>query len=576
MKQSFHLNLEIIFLLLLVSFVLFAGCQPKSVTTDAGGWDSFVDEFIESYFIAHPDVAVDAGRHEFDGKLPDWSPAAFAREGERLRVQRKRALQFDPAALSENQRFERDYLVSRVNRDLFWLESAGWPYKNPQFYANSLDPNVYVSRAYAPTAERMRAYVAYARAIPNAAEQIRKNFRIPLSHAYIDIGKILFGGLASYYAKDVPGVFTSVVDAELQAEFQKANEAAVGAMKGLEQWLDQHRATTTESFSLGADLFSGMLRETEGVEVSIDLLEKMGREDLDRNLAALRKACQDYAPGKSIPECVARVESAKPEGGTLEVAHHQLNDLKAFVIARDLVTIPGTEEARVAEAPPYKRWNFAFIDIPGSYEKALPSVYYVAPPDPGWSKAERDAYIPGKAKLLFTSVHEVWPGHFLQFLHSNRCRSKFGRVFSASTAFTEGWAHYAEELVWEAGLNHGDPQTHIGQLLNALMRNARYLSAIGLHTKGMTLEESQRMFREVAYQDPVTARQQAARGAFDPAYLNYTLGKLMIRKLREDWTASRGGRNAWHEFHDTFLSYGKPPIPLIRAAMLGASAGPAF
>ncbi len=150
--------------------------------------------------------------------------------------------------------------------------------------------------------------------------------------------------------------------------------------------------------------------------------------------------------------------------------------------------------------------------------------------------------------------------------------SIFGRVF-VGYAFAEGWAHYTEEMMWEAGLGNGDPETHIGQLMNALLRNARYLSAIGLHTKGMTVAQSERLFRE-AYQDAGTARQQAARGTYDPAYLNYTLGKLMIRKLREDWTKDRGGKTAWHDFHDRFLSYGGPPIPLVRQAMVGG--GPAL
>jgi uncharacterized protein (DUF885 family) len=165
------------------------------------------------------------------------------------------------------------------------------------------------------------------------------------------------------------------------------------------------------------------------------------------------------------------------------------------------------------------------------------------------------------------------PGHFLQFLHANRSGSKLGQVFG-DYAFQEGWAHYTEELVWDAGWGSGNPETHIGQLTEALLRDVRFLSAIGLHTKHMTVEQSEQMFRQSAFQDPGNARQQAARGTFDPAYLNYTLGKLMIRKLRDDWTASRGGRNAWLQFHDQFLSYGAPPIPLVRAAMLGASAGP--
>jgi uncharacterized protein (DUF885 family) len=183
----------------------------------------------------------------------------------------------------------------------------------------------------------------------------------------------------------------------------------------------------------------------------------------------------------------------------------------------------------------------------------------------------QDGYIPGEKDLLFTSVHEVWPGHFLNFLHSNRSRFTFGKVF-VGYAFAEGWAHYTEELMWEAGLGQGDAETHIGQLSNALLRDCRLLSAIGLHTRGMTQEESRRLFVEQCYQDEGNARQQAARGTYDPAYLNYTMGKLMIRRLRDDWTASRGGRPAWKAFHDQFLSYGGPPIPLVREQMMGTRA----
>jgi uncharacterized protein (DUF885 family) len=165
------------------------------------------------------------------------------------------------------------------------------------------------------------------------------------------------------------------------------------------------------------------------------------------------------------------------------------------------------------------------------------------------------------------------PGHFAQFLHANRVPSRFGQVF-VGYAFAEGWAHYAEEMTWDAGLGAKDPETHVGQLTEALLRNVRFLSAIGLHTRRMSVAESEKMFRESAFADEGDARQQAARGTFDPAYLNYTMGKLMIRKLRDDWTATRGGRSAWREFHDQFLGFGGPPIPFVRKAMLGASAGP--
>jgi hypothetical protein len=265
----------------------------------------------------------------------------------------------------------------------------------------------------------------------------------------------------------------------------------------------------------------------------------------------------------------------KPKGGAVEGARAQLKGLRQFIKDKDLVTVPGSEQALVAEAPPYQRWNFAYIDIAGPYDKGMPSVYNIAPPDPKWPLAEQLAYTPGEAGLLFTSVHEVWPGHFLQFLHANRSPSQFGKVF-VGYAFAEGWAHYVEEMMWDAGLGQGSAEVHVGQLLNALLRNARFVCAIGMHTQNMTVAECEKLFLEQAYTDPGSARQQADRGTFDPAYLNYTMGKLMIRKLRDDWTASHPGPNSLKAFHDAFLAYGGPPIPLVRAQMLGQAGGGLF
>jgi hypothetical protein len=582
--MNFKMKTSITFVLSMA--LLLTGCQqaatpsqqsqPQASQPSASqAWDAYVNEFINSYFVSHPHIAVVAGRHEFDGKLPDWSPEGIAKEGQRLRSERERARGFADSTLDERQRFERDYLISVVEGELFWLESAEQPFRNPQFYGGALDPNVYVSREYAPLDARLRAFTNYAKNVPAAARQIRANLRTPMARTYVQIGRITFGGLASYFEKDVPTVFASVTDPQLRSEFRAANLSAIGAMKELDAWFATLESSATNDFALGAEKFREMLRATERVETPLEQLEAAGRRDLDRNVSALREACAVFAPGKTIQECIEREKSNKPEGGSVEGARRQLGELKTFLVEKNLVTIPGPEQANVAESPPYQRWNFAYIDIPGPFEKNLPSIYYVAPPDPAWSAKEQAEYIPGKADLLFTSVHEVWPGHFLQFLHANRAPSKFGQVF-VGYAFAEGWAHYTEEMMWEAGLGGGDQETHVGQLLNALLRNVRYLSAIGMHTGKMTVEDSEKMFREEGFQDAGTARQQAARGTFDPAYLNYTMGKLMIMKLREDWTASRGGRAAWKEFHDKFLTYGGPPVPLVRAAMLGKDAGSPF
>jgi Bacterial protein of unknown function (DUF885) len=555
-------------------FLLLTVCSPRSPSSAAGpDWNKFVSGFVESYFAANPLFAVYQGRHDFDGKFPDWSDAGLKSWGARLHQLHDSAVAFPIDSSNAKNRLEREYVVAVINRDLFWVERANWPHRNPAWYADQIDPNVYLTRPYASLEKRMQAYTRWAGALPGALSQIRANLRTPMPKAYAEIGHGRFGGLASYLGHDVPIAFDSVQDTTTRREFTVANTAAAKALRETDAWFSQQRAGGTSEYAMGSGLFSEMLRATEMVEVPLDTLESLGRADLERNLASLKQACKQLLPGRSIQACVAKVNAHKPSGGAVVAARAQLDTLEAFVRNNDIVSVPGTERALVHEAPPYQRFNFAYIDIPGPYEQNIPSIYYIAPPDPAWPRAEQEAYVPGWSNLLFTSVHEVWPGHFLNFLHANRSSSKFGQVF-VGYAFAEGWAHYAEEMMWEAGLGNQDPEVHVGQLLNALLRNVRFLSAIGMHTKGMTVEQSERMFREQAYQDPGNARQQAARGTYDPAYLNYTLGKLMIRKLRADWTATRGGRSAWHKFHDEFLSYGGPPIPLVRRAMIGS--GPAL
>lgn len=549
--------------------------QCIDVSAVAGSWDRFVESFLCSYFQAHPTFAAGAGRHELDGRLPDWSPEGIASDMARLREDRIRVEAFDPETLDDRRAFEREALLSVIDSDLFWFAEAEWPWTNPMFYAGALDPSLYLTREYAPLAQRLCAYIDYARAVPRAAEQVRANLRTPMPRTFAELGETSFGGLAGYYEKDVPEIFASVSDPDLQRELREANAAAIEAMRKLGAWFREQIPPAGKDggeFRLGTPLFERMLRQTEHVNVSVRELEAAGRRELERNLAALRDACAAYAPGLSVTECLERVQAEKPEGGPVAAARRQIVGLRRFLEERELVSIPGTEEARVEPAPPYQRWNSAYIDIPGPYDRHLPSIYYITPPDPVWTPEEQVAYIPGEADLLFITIHEVWPGHFLQFLHSNRVESVIGRLF-VGYGFAEGWAHYSEELMWEVGFGDGDPRVRIGQLQNALLRNVRYLVALGLHTGDLTLEEAERMFREHAFQDPASARQQAARGTFDPGYLNYTLGKLMVRKLRDDWTASRGGRKAWREFHDQFLSYGGPPIPLVRKAMLPGEAG---
>ena len=532
-------------------------------------WDAYVEQFLTDYFNANPPFAVNQGRHEFDGKLPDWTSEGLSKEIARLKSEREKAAAFKDTELDQRQRFERDYLISQIDSDVFWRETADQPHNNPYWYSGPLDPDTYVSREYAPLETRIKAYTAYAKNVPAALDQIKAALKLPLAKNLARIGSQTIGGLADFYEKDVVKVFEPVKDEHLQKDFQEANTTAAKAVREFKTWIDEQEKQGNDNFALGPEKFKQMLKQTEGVDIDLAALEKIAQADLDRNLAAFKAECDKYAPGMSITQCNDKANAKKAQGTIVEAATNQLTELRKFIQDNDIVSVPGTEECKVDIAPPYKAWNFAYINIPGPYESGLPSIYYVSPPDPSWPKEKQEAYIPGEGSLLFTSVHEGYPGHFLQFLHANRAKSKFGQVF-VGYAFAEGWAHYTEEMMYDAGLGKDDPALHLGQLQEALLRNVRFVSAIGLHTKGMTVEESKKMFVEQGLQDEGNAEQQANRGTFDPAYLNYTMGKLMIKRLREDWTASRGGRSAWKQFHDAFLTYGGPPIPLVRKAMMGA------
>jgi hypothetical protein len=567
-----------------LGFVL-SGCQraapPQAAAPaapdPAAQWAAQRDGFIEDYLRANPYFAVQAGRHEFDGQMADLSADGIAHEIERLHAVHNIISAVDPASLPSAQRFERDYVLRVIDNDLFWQEKARSPFTNPYWYIQAIDPDVYLSRNYAPLGERMKAYIAYARSIPKIAADIRTNLAGPLPKSFVELAIAGFGGYAEFYKNDVPMVFAAVKDADLQKQLADADADAAQAMSALGNYFVAKRGAATDKFAIGKELFAAMLADTERVTVPLEQIEATGRVDLERNTAALRAECDRYLPKGTLRACVGRMEANKPADGAVAAARADLQRLRDFVVANHVASIPNNDEVLVAEAPPYNRGNFAFIQTPGPYDHGIAAIFNIAPPDPKWTPAERAAYVPGNARLMFTSAHEVWPGHFLQFLHSNSNPSKLEGLW-VGYAFAEGWAHYGEEMIIEMGFAADDAELHIAQIKDALLRDVRLLSAIGLHTHGMTQAESERMFLDKAFSDQGNARQQAARGTYDPEYLKYTLGKLMIRKLRTDWVARQlAGKTAtpdeerqlWHDFHDKLLSYGGPAIPRLRAEMLG-------
>ena len=555
--------------------VTIAGCggeapeEEEPVAVAETDWEQFTDEFVEDLFAAMPTRGVWAGRHEFDGRLHDVTPRAIRQRGDMLREYARRAdEEFPGEALSPDQELERQHLVSAIEGMLFGVEVAESHLRNPAWYAGALSPSVYVSREYAPKDERLAALTAHLEKIPAYLEQMRGTLQPPFPRPFVRTALVNFGGLASHLQDDAPGLFADVENDDLKAAFAVALERAVAALRDVETWLELRLEDATGDFALGEERYRELLWRRYRIDLDWKTLKNVAQADLARNLELLRTTCKLVDPEITIADCAARVRDDKPEQGAVARANEQLPELREFLIQADIIGIPSEETAFVAEAPAYRRTNSAYIEIPGVYEQGLPAIYYIAGPDPEWPPEVQRQYVPGEADLLNTSVHEVWPGHFLHSLYVKRSSNRMGKLLW-NGMLSEGWAHYTEELMQEAGLGEGQPLLRVGQILDALMRDVRFLSSIGLHVEGMSVETSQRMFAELAYLDPGNAQQQALRGTYDPGYFVYTLGKLIIRKMREDWTAERGGRAAWKEFHERLLSYGSAPLPVLREAMMG-------
>ena len=553
---------------------LILGCdsqapEEESAAVATSAWQQFTDSFIERHFAAAPTRAVWAGMHEYDGQLQDVTAGTIRERAEMLREFARRARdEFSAETLNEDEELERQHLISAIEGMLFSVEVAESHLRNPAWYAGPLSPSVYVTREYASKDERLAALTAHLEKIPAYLQQMRGTLQPPFPRPFVRTALVGFGGLASHFHDDVPGLFAEVEDQKLQASFAAALGPAVAALRDVEVWLELRLEDATEEFALGEERYRELLRRAYRIDLDWKTLKNVAQADLARNLKLLRTTCKLINPDITIADCAAIVRNEKPEAGAVARANEQLPELKEFLLAADIIGIPSEETAFVAEAPAYRRTNSAYIEIPGPYEKGLPAIYYIAGPDPEWPPEMQRQYVPGEADLLNTSVHEVWPGHFLHSLYVKGSSNRMGKLLW-NGMLSEGWAHYSEELMQEAGLGEGQPLLRVGQILDALMRDVRFLSSIGLHVEGMSVETSQRMFAELAYLDPGNAQQQALRGTYDPGYFVYTLGKLIIMKMREDWTAERGGRAAWKEFHQKLLSYGSAPLPVLRQAMLG-------
>jgi uncharacterized protein (DUF885 family) len=556
-----------------------ASCRPPAGSSEAartGGFAAWRDRWIDDFLERNPQRGVGLGVHRFDGRLPDVSTSALERERAWLHANLDVVDRFAQPGLSATAEAERAAIRNVLAAALFNLESLRSPWRNPLHYLRTLNLDAYVVREYAPPDVRARAIVAYAASARRLLADAEENLRgATIPRPWIELAAGMGNGAASFAENDVAPAFAALSDATLRKELEAALAAHAADLRRFVAFVESKRETAPAEFGIGGELYVKGLADVENLVIDVASLERIAAEDTARNLAAVAEAAAQLAPGRPVAEVVEAVRADRPSPDeVLDVARRQATEARAFLLTHPIVSIPSEHVAEVRTSPPFSRQNTASLSSPGPFEeKPLPSFYYITPPDPTWPPEQQRTYLHPRAHLAFTTVHELWPGHFLQHLYLNRNPSRVLKAFCSYTN-VEGWAHYAEEMMWDAGFGGGDPKLRIGMLLAALMRDARFLAALGMHTRGMSVEEATKLFQEKAFMSLSTARQQAMRGTADPFYSSYTLGKLMIRKLHDDWKAklARDGKSADYSlqsFHETFLGAGCQAIPIIRRAMVG-------
>jgi uncharacterized protein (DUF885 family) len=529
-------------------------------------------DYFDAYLEAHPTTAAWMGFHAYDGRVPDLRKPALETRAADLRRFLEALDAIDPADLDDRAWLDYQVIRHQAAFEAFMLEDWRRWARDPLVYLDALDVSNYILRSYAPLERRVHSLIDHLMGFPAVCDAMQANLT-QVSRPVLRVAVRLAKGTLSFLESDLPRPVAALEDEALQRRFAAANQAAVDTMASLVGWLEDDVGPRADAgFALGADRFARMLRLGEAVDVPLDHLREIAGADLLRNKAAYLDTVAQIAPGRDPHEVAAEGSRNHPDPDQLiEEARRIVEDLRRFVVQSGVVSVPADENCIVAETPSFLRSAFAMMYPPGPFERVAKEAYYhVTPPRASWSEQRTEEWMTRFAYhfLRGICVHEAWPGHYLHFLHRRTAPSKITRAFGAYS-FDEAWAHYCEEMMLEIGWCADDPWARMGQLNEALVRNVRFVCALGLHTEGMTVAEATERFVEDAFMEPAPAQEEAQRGTGDPQYLNYTLGKLMLLKLRRDVRTQERANFDLRRFHDRFLSYGAPPVPLVRALMLG-------
>jgi uncharacterized protein (DUF885 family) len=534
-----------------------------------------VTQFIEAEMQLYPERATRLGDHRFDDRVDDLTSNGI---GQVISHAKEWLALFgadDRKSLSPANEADREWLMAHADGELLWTEQVRSYRRDPEIYLPTSSINGLIKREFAPAEARMRSVAAREVAALRNLDAARRNLEPTLTpKVFVDIALQQIPATIAFFKNDVPLAFAKVADGPDKRAFAKANAKLVDAIESYARWLKSDlRPKASGDYAIGAAAYRRMLNDADMVDLPLDQLEQVGVKELARLRAEFQKTAAEIDPKRSPAEVMESLSRTHPDASqVIPTVAAGLASIRAYVIAHHIATVPSDVMPMVRETPPYARaTTFASMDSPGPFERTTEAFYYVTLPDPSWPAAKQEQLLAfySAPSISDTSVHEVFPGHYVQFLN-NRHNPDVVRLVYGSGADIEGWGLYCEQMMLDEGLHDGDPKYRLAQLQMALMRACRYLVGLRMHTQGMTVDQAAKFFEDNAYQTPHNAMVEALRGTGDPGYLRYQLGKLMILKLREDVRKQRGAAFDLGKFHDAFLEQGAVPIKLIRRAMLGA------
>jgi len=539
----------------------------------------FVDEYLAWLHEVHPTNATFDGVHLHDDLLEDFSRAAIDSQIRDLGAFARRLAAIDPARLTEVERLERPALDANIHARLFELEAVRTWERSPQHYGDLLATSLagQILFDYAPLAERARRVVSKLHQVPRLMQAARDNIKEPPG-IFIKVGLESLRGALRFIEDDLPRAFSALDDPFLLMDLADASTEASNAIGGYVQHLEEDVAPRARGpFRLGRERMQRKLALDEGITLGADRLLAIA----ERELRAVQDEFRRVASRLDGADPLAAWARAKAEhpaaGAVVATAQQQLDELATFIRRNDLVTVPEAVDVAVAPTPRFYRWTFASMWTPGPFEtRRLRAYYYITDADAAWPPEKQEEHLRdfNYGALWAISIHEVYPGHFLHYQHLRRIASTLRKsILFSSTAMVEGWAHYAEQMMVEAGFRRSDPRIKLGQLAESLIRLCRLVVGLRLHCEDMSVEQGVRFFRDEAYLEEASARREAERGTFDPSYILYSLGKLMVLRLRDDCQAAQGDRFSLRAFHDALLGNGTVPLWLHRNLMLGDNNG---